>query len=166
MPLLMAMTDGVSEANANRQWEIFVAFIKSIQQLGEAMLESQFGLGLQAKGVWATVDWKFAELRAAELLRDAQAELLRTQTARMQYDNGSISADEIAEKSAGKVKADAPAPRGAASSNGDDTDAKKTNPDPGSDRAASNGHRRGFSHDLVDLVRKHTSAAIHVHTLQ
>lgn len=166
MPLLMATTDGVAEANANRQWEIFVAFIKSIQQLGEAMLEYQFGLGLQARGVLATVDWKFAELRAAELLRDAQVELLRTQTARMQYDNGSISADEMAQKSAGKVKADAEAPRGAASSNGGETDAAKTNPDPGSNRAASNGHRRGFAYDLVDLVRRHTSTTIETHTIQ
>jgi hypothetical protein len=167
MPLLMATTDGVSEANANRQWEIYAAFIKSIQQLGETMLEHQFGLAMQAKGVYASVDFKFAELRAAELLRDAQVELLNTQTARMQYDNGSISADEMAQKSAGKAKADAPAPRQAPSpGNNGATDAANTNPDPGSNRKAqANGHRT-FSGDLVDLVRRHTSSTIETHTVQ
>lgn len=168
MPLLMATTDGVSEANANRQWEIYVAYIKSIQQLCETMLEEQFGLGLQAKGVAAVVDWKFAELRAAELLRDAQYELLNTQTARMQYDNGSISADEMAQKSAGKAKADSPEPRGAPARSGGAGSPAAADADPGSNRAVAvgNGGHRGFSTDLVALVREYTSGAIETHTVQ
>jgi hypothetical protein len=163
----MATTDGVSEANANRQWEIYAAFIKSIQQLCEAQLEHQFGLALQARGVAATVDWKFAELRAAELLRDAQVELLQTMTARTQYDNGSISADEMAQKSVGKPKADAPAPRNSASANPPQgTEAANTNADPGSNRKVNGNGHRNFTSDLVALVREHTSSTIETHTVQ
>jgi len=167
MPLLMATTDGVSEANANRQWEIYVAFIKSIQQLCETMLEHQFGLMLQAQGVFAKVDWKFAELRAAELLRDAQVELLKTSIARQQYDNGSINAEQMAQKSTGnpKGKADAPAPRQAAPTKpAEIADPANTNADPGSNR--SNGHQRSFGADLVALVQTHTNGAGAAHTTQ
>lgn len=167
MPLLMATTDGVSEANANRQWEIYAAFIKSIQQLCEAQLEHQFGLALQARGVAATVDWKFAELRAAELLRDAQVELLQTTTARVQYDNGSISADEMAQKSVGKPKADAPEPRNSAKSvPPQGTEAANTNADPGSNRKVNGNGHRNFTNDLVALVREYTSTTIETHTVQ
>src|SRR5690606_8582276 len=37
MPLLMGATEGMSEANANRQWEVFVAGIKSLQHHCENM---------------------------------------------------------------------------------------------------------------------------------
>jgi len=70
MPLMMGATDNTSEANANRQWEIYAAGIKSLQQLAEALLERLFTLALQVQGVAATVRVRFAELRAAEELRD------------------------------------------------------------------------------------------------
>jgi hypothetical protein len=114
MPLLMATTDGVSEANANRQWEIYAAGIKSIQHYTESILEDHFDVALQAKGIQAKAKFRFSELRASELLRDAQVKALETETARTQYDNGSISADEMAKLSAGKDKADVPEPRAAA----------------------------------------------------
>ena len=113
MPLMMATTDGVSEANANRQWEIHAAGIKSMQHYAESILESHFDIGLRAKGFQAKTEFRFAELRAAELLRDAQVEALNTSTARAQYDNGSISADEMAKKSADKDTADQQEPRNA-----------------------------------------------------
>lgn len=114
MPLLMATTDGVSEANANRQWEIHVAGIKSIQHLAENLLEYDLGLALRSAGVVADVRMRFSELRAAELFRDAQVGLLKATIARYCYDAGWISQDEAASLGADKPKADQPEPRTAA----------------------------------------------------
>jgi hypothetical protein len=105
MPLLMATTDGVSEANANRQWEIHAAGIKALQHLCEQTLEYIFRLALRAQGIQADVQMRFAELRAAELLRDAQVELLKVTIARAKYDNGWIDQDDAAKEGADRDKA-------------------------------------------------------------
>jgi hypothetical protein len=110
MPLLMGINDATTETNANRQWEIHVAGIKSLQHLCETLLETLFGLALQAQGIAATVRFRFAELRAAELLRDAQVEMLKTQVAMTQYNAGWISQDAAAQKVVGHP-ADVPEPR-------------------------------------------------------
>lgn len=94
IPLLHGSTEGTSEANANRQWEIHVAGIKSIQHLVESCLESLLGLALRASGIQARVDWKFAELRAAEMLRDAQTEKLRIDNETRKYNQGWTTQDE------------------------------------------------------------------------
>lgn len=70
MPLLMGVVEGMSEANANRQWEIHVAGIKSLQHRCENLLERLFILALQAQGIQTDVKVRFAELRTAERLRD------------------------------------------------------------------------------------------------
>ena len=101
MPLLMATTDGVSEANANRQWEIHAAGIKSLQQLCEPLLERLCGLALQCQGIAATVQWRFAELRAAELLRDAQTETLQIANEARKRDEGWQTQDEASNKIVG-----------------------------------------------------------------
>ncbi len=153
MPLLMATTDGVSEANANRQWEIHVAGIKSIQHFAESILEAHFGLATRAKGLPGRVEFRFTELRAAELLRDAQVELLMTEVARQQYDNGTLNADEMAAKSTQgvKEKADVEEPRTSAEKSSllgtspGVIAAAGTNPEPGGNR----GRRITFD----DLVR-------------
>jgi hypothetical protein len=72
MPLLFGITDAVSEANANRQWEIHAAGIKAIQHLCETPLSRLLTLALEAQGIQATVEFRFAEMRSAEELRDAQ----------------------------------------------------------------------------------------------
>jgi len=71
MPLLMGDPTNVAEANANRQWEVYAAGIKSLQHLAEALLGHLFTLALEVQGIAATVKLTFAELRAAEELRDA-----------------------------------------------------------------------------------------------
>jgi hypothetical protein len=113
MPLMMGINDATTETNANRQWEIHVAGIKSIQHLCETMLEVLFGLALQAQGIAARVQFRFAELRAAELLRDAQVQTLNTQVAIAQYAAGWISQDEAAQKTVGHA-ADQQTPRAVA----------------------------------------------------
>jgi hypothetical protein len=85
MPLLMGMTEGQSEANANRQWEIQAAGVKSIQHLSESLLSEFATLVLNAQGIAATATWRFAELRAAELYRDAMTKALMVDTATKTY---------------------------------------------------------------------------------
>lgn len=114
IPLLMGISEGVSEANANRQWELFAASIKAVQHLCESLLERLCTLALRAQGVPAVVQWRFAELRVAELLRDAQVEQLHIANARAQYDHGWISQDEAAQHGADRPTADQEAPRASA----------------------------------------------------
>jgi hypothetical protein len=129
IPLLFGVTDGVSEANANRQWEMHVAGIKAIQHLAEGLLEHLCALALRAQGIPAVVQWRFAELRAAELLRDAQTDEIQIRNTRAKYDHGWIGQDEAAENAVGHAP-DADAPR---SSMGAGTPID-INPDPGANK--------------------------------
>lgn len=136
-PLLQATTDGVSEANANRQWEIYSKSIKSMQQCVESVLQSLFEVILQAQGIIADVVFRFAELRAAEEFRDAQTLLLKTTIARALYDSGYISQDEAAMMAVNKKKADQTEPRKvAAAPPPAPGDPSQTNPEPGANRDA------------------------------
>jgi hypothetical protein len=110
MPLMMGLDTGGGETQANRQWEIHVAGIKALQHLLESQLESHLNLVLRAAGIQARVEFRFAELRASELLRDAQAESMRIANAKAKYDNGWISQDEASQEITGKP-ADQEAPR-------------------------------------------------------
>lgn len=101
MPLLMGTTDGVSEANANRQWEIFAAGIKTVQHFAEKLFESLFELALQAQGIQAKVAVKFAEIRAAEELRDEQTLELKLRNAETAERLGYMERDEASEHAVG-----------------------------------------------------------------
>ena len=116
MPLVMGITDGVSEANANRQWEIHAAGIKSLQHLCESLLQSLLSLAMQAAGVQADVKVHFSELRAAEELRDQQTLTLKLANAKTAYEQGYIDQDEAANMAVGhdaaqKTPRSAPAPQ-------------------------------------------------------
>lgn len=139
MPLLMADMAGASEANANRQWEVHAAGIKSLQHLAENLLSRLLTMALQAQGLPATVEFRFAELRAAEMLRDAQTENLQITNARAKYDAGWTSQDEAAEAVTGHA-ADVPEPRVAAE--GGAGGLGTVNPEPGSNRARRSLVRR------------------------
>ena len=101
MPLLMGITDGVSEANANRQWEMHAAGIKSIQHLAESLLEHLLGIALRVQGVPASVKFRFSEIRAAEQFRDAQTEQLKIQNANAKKQAGWITQDEASNEVTG-----------------------------------------------------------------
>lgn len=105
MPLLMGITDGVSEANANRQWEIHVAGIKSLQHLGEGLMQYLLGKALQAGGIKGFVKFRFAELRAAEKLRDEMVREKNNTNTRYEYEMGWITHEEAALKAVGHVPA-------------------------------------------------------------
>lgn len=96
MPLLMGVVEGMSEANANRQWEIHVAGIKSMQHRCETMLEGFFNLALQAQGIQSSVVMRFAELRTAERLRDEMTRQLNIANSAAEYLLGVRTLDEIA----------------------------------------------------------------------
>lgn len=153
--LVFGNSSGVSEANANRQWEIFAAGIKSLQHLCEQLLERMFSLALQAAGIEATVEFRFAEMRAAELLRDAQVEAFKIKNARAKYDNGWISQDEAAQEGADKDEADVPEPRSEPQSAGNALPSGGMAADPGSER----GNQPPPSFDREIEIRAHEGPA-------
>jgi hypothetical protein len=110
MPLLLGIDEATTDSNANRQWEIQAAGIKSIQHLCETMLEHLLSLALQAQGIQATVTFRFAELRAAEMLRDAMTEQIQINNANAKYRAGWISQDAASNEITGH-DADQPSPR-------------------------------------------------------
>lgn len=113
-PLFMGITDGVSEANANRQFEAFLKDLENGQHIVENVMGSQYSLGLQAAGKPARVVFRFATMRASERMKDAQADLMEAQLAQLSYEMGWISQDEAAKRGAKVKAADQAKPRGAA----------------------------------------------------
>lgn len=108
--LVMGTDNSSNELDSNRRWEIHAAGIKSLQHLCENMLESFFATSLQAVGIQATVVFRFAELRASEMLRDEQTRQLRIQNSREEYKAGFESQDAASNKAVGH-DADVPEPR-------------------------------------------------------
>lgn len=142
-PLLMATTEGVSEANANRQWEVHAAGVKSLQHGAESLLEWFCGLLLRAAGIQADARWRFAELRASEEMRDQQTRRLRDFNDAFEEAMGWATHDEAALDAVGHEAAAPavlqwPTGLGSASAGGSDLNA---NPEPGADRAPRNGRR-------------------------
>lgn len=108
--LVMDTSSTTNETDSNRKWEIHVAGVKSLQHHCENMLESLLTLSLQAKGIQAKVQFRFAELRASEMFRDEQTRTLRIQNSRAEYEAGYVSQDE-ASNNAVNHDADVPEPR-------------------------------------------------------
>lgn len=96
--VVMDTSNNTNETDANRKWEIYVAGIKSLQHLCESMLESQLNLAIQNSGNQAYVEFRFAELRAAEMYRDEQTRTLKIMNSNAEYNSGYISQDEAALK--------------------------------------------------------------------
>jgi len=113
MPLLMATNQTGTETQSNREWEIHVAGIKAIQHLAEGLLEHLCTLALRAQGIPAVVQWRFAELRAAEMMRDAQTEGQQIKNEREKYAAGWTSQDEASQAITGH-DADEEQPRNSA----------------------------------------------------
>jgi hypothetical protein len=156
MPMMMGITDGVSEANANRQWELQNAGIESLQHLNETMLARLFALGLQAQGHPAVVKVRFSQVRASERLRDAQAAQVEIDNAISQEGMGYISHDEAAQMLTGS-KANGPIewlPRNAQPLSAGMPQANSET-EPGGGIPAGTNQRDG---ELADLVERVASA--------
>lgn len=110
-PILFGMSEGVSETNGNRQYEMVAAGHKALQHLAEGLLSYLDEIALQVQGIQAKVEWRFAELRAAELVRDQQVQTLRLNNAALAYALGYVSQDEAALMALDKEQADQEEPR-------------------------------------------------------
>jgi hypothetical protein len=136
MPLVLGITDGVSEANANRQWEILVSGVKAMQHLAESMLEGFFELACRMQGVQANVVWEFAEIRSSEAQRDA---LTRSQEIDNEFklrDGGIIDQEEAATNLVGHPPALEEAPTPAPATPPADVQPPDANPEPGTANGA------------------------------
>lgn len=110
-PFMFGLADGSNETNANRQWELMVQRIKSLQHLCEAPLEDLITFLLQAEGIQCDVEFRFSEVRTAELLRDAQVEWQVIRNEREKYKAGWISQEAAAQAGAGVDEPDQEEPR-------------------------------------------------------
>lgn len=96
MPILQGISDAASEANANRQWEMWAAGIKALQHLVENSIQDHYNKVLQANGIVAKTVFRFSEIRAAEELRDAQTLMMKIDNAIKAEQAGYMEADEAA----------------------------------------------------------------------
>lgn len=149
IPLQLGITDAVSEANANRQWEMLVAGIKSIQHLVESALEHWFTLALEAQGINTKVEFRFAELRASEEMRDEQVLSQRIKNQKEMRDLGWITNDDASVATTGHEAAeDMPEPEPVDATPDpelEELDQEDVVADPGADR--------GITRDLLREVR-------------
>jgi hypothetical protein len=176
MPLLMGNNGMQGEANSNRQWEIEIAGIRAVQDLGQSILNSLYEVALEAQGVAADVAWDFDELRDAAAFRNSQTQQVNDTNAAFERDQGWISQDEAANKTVGhdsvddppevpqatpaqmgtntppggeKPQPEQPRPQAGGPDNADTGDSK----DPGANRAATNGHARHAEPAVVEVRR-------------
>lgn len=110
MPFALGLTESTTETQATRQFELYSAGIKSLQHYAENLLEHLLGLALEAQGIQASVRFRFADLRIAERLRDAQADAMQMANEITKYNQGWIGQDEASEAITGHPP-DAPEPR-------------------------------------------------------
>jgi hypothetical protein len=92
--LLFSGMEGLSEASANRIWEAYLGGIKSVQHLAENLVSRALKVGLRAEGILADVELRFAENRASERFRDAQAESMEITNENAKYQMGYTDQDE------------------------------------------------------------------------
>lgn len=152
-PFLMGTNQSTTETQATRQYEALIAGIKAIQHLCEHLLEHLLALVLQAAGIQAEPELRFAEVRQAEMLRDAQVDDLKTTIAVKRWAAGFWSLDEASEYATGK-KADAEEPRALPSTlkEAGGADAADTIPGlsgPDGEPAGTNGRSLLLDHELI-----------------
>lgn len=111
VPIMQGITDGVAEANVRVQWKIYRTTLRVFQHMLEQLLDYLLTLALQAEGVAAVVEFRFATVDITDRYIDAQTEQLTVQNAAAMYAAGWISQDDAARRGAGVEKADQPGPR-------------------------------------------------------
>jgi len=164
MPLLLGLSEGVSEANANRQWEIHAAGVKALQHLIETPLSRLLSVALQAGGLAARAELRFAELRAAEMMRDEQTRAIKDANVAFERDQGWIDQDAAAQDAVGHPPVGPPSPfaptkpggtgaggGGFGGGAGVDT---QTNPEPGSSRSLSLDERTRSDVDRAAMTQR------------
>lgn len=71
VPILMGISNSTSETHANRQWENFMATIRSCQRSLIEILNYIFTLALRYQGIQAKVYWQFQELSLTTAINQA-----------------------------------------------------------------------------------------------
>jgi hypothetical protein len=97
MPIVMGAAEGVSEANADRQWEMYMATISSLQKKIASVLSRLLTLAMEVEGVQAVAEVDFDQVRAAEAYRDAQTDLVKIAFAQQAEDAGYMTHDEASQ---------------------------------------------------------------------
>jgi hypothetical protein len=97
MPLLQGVTDGVSEANSNKQWEIYARGIRYLQQMVENLVQYDLRLALRANGYDATVHFRLSEVRGIDELREVETFKKRVEGAVMAEQALYMTPDEASE---------------------------------------------------------------------
>jgi len=111
MPVMLGLTEGMSEANANRQYEAYIATIQAFQHHCENLVSHLFTLGAQAAGIQTNIVLRFAVNRAAEAQRDAVTESLQIANAAAKRDEGWNDQDTASREVTGHdAVAESPAP--------------------------------------------------------
>lgn len=98
-PLLMGSNETVTETHANRQWEIYVASIRSVQSIVMRSVSNLLKVGLSAQGLQADIRIVFDEIRDSERIRYAQAEQIELQNLRTRQEQQWITPEEAKEQS-------------------------------------------------------------------
>ena len=75
IPILMGINNSTSETHANRQWENYMATIRSCQQTLAASLNKTFTLALRYQGIQDNVRFQFRELSATTAMMLAQTDI-------------------------------------------------------------------------------------------
>lgn len=141
VPFMMAINESSTESQSNRQFEQHAIAIRAMQHLVEAQLERLFTLALQAQGIVATVQMRFAENRASEEMRDQQVQQLKIANARETYAAGYTSQDESSQHAVGH-DAEESEPRDGGEPAAPDP-ASLENPDPSTKRMPHTRSARG-----------------------
>ena len=137
MPLLFGVSEGMSEAKANREWEVFGEYISHLQHLAETLLSRLMELALQAQGIVAKVEMRFAGIRRADEHKDELIQQLKLDNAIKAETQGYLDRDAASNYAVGEDAAtDAPLDPVEA---GDVPDASETKPEPGEDRQVRAG---------------------------
>lgn len=93
-PILMASNESVTETHADRQWEIHMAGIRSVQKILQGILERLFKLLARINGIQTEVKIKFKELDASESLKRAMAEYQLTLSIIQKIEAGLITVED------------------------------------------------------------------------
>ena len=75
IPILMGINNSTSETHANRQWENYMATIRSCQQTLATSLNKSFSLALRYQGIQDKVRFQFRELSATTAMTLAQTDI-------------------------------------------------------------------------------------------
>ena len=102
IPILMGINNSTSETHANRQWEDYMAAIRSCQRSLSRALGRAFNLVLQYNGIQEKVEFKFSELSVLTALQFEQMRAVAISNIRNLLGESGGSSDGMNPGEAGK----------------------------------------------------------------